>query len=112
MSFFDNETVMAPRSREHIYARAALALAAAGRSLEIAVSLDRLAPTLREHGPEALVLADERVAVAQVESRQCHREHRIPLEARVRGMRTPVRSHRSRGVGTKSAARPAPSRRW
>ena len=54
---------MAHRSQEYIYARATLALAAAARTLGIAIDLDRLAPTLR--GSEALVLADEHLAVAR-----------------------------------------------
>lgn len=55
---------MAYRSGEYIYARATLALAEAARALGIALDLDRLAPTLR--GPDALVLADEHLAVARV----------------------------------------------
>jgi AraC-like DNA-binding protein len=54
---------MAQRSREYIYARATLALAAAARELNIALDLEQLAPSLRSQ--EALVLADEHVAVAR-----------------------------------------------
>jgi len=56
---------MAQRSREYIYARATLALAAAARTLGIALDLDRLAPTLRDHGQEGLVPAEEHLAVAR-----------------------------------------------
>jgi len=56
---------VAKRSREYIYTRAALALADAARTLGIALDLDRLAPTLREHGQVELVPADEHLAVAR-----------------------------------------------
>ncbi len=54
---------MPPRNHEYIYARATLALAAAARTLGIAIDLDRLAPTLRSS--DTLVPADEHLAVAR-----------------------------------------------
>jgi len=54
---------MAHQSHEYIYARATIALAAAARSLDIAIDLDRLAPSLRDS--ETLVPADEHLAVAR-----------------------------------------------
>jgi AraC-like DNA-binding protein len=56
---------MAQPSREYIYARAALALARAARTLGIALDLDRLAPTLRDNGQMELIPADEHLAVAR-----------------------------------------------
>ena len=56
---------MAQPSREYIYARAALALARAARTLGIALDLERLAPTLRDHGQVELIPADEHLAVAR-----------------------------------------------
>jgi AraC-like DNA-binding protein len=65
VSLSDNRAAMAQPSREYIYARAALALAQAARDLGIALDLDRLAPTLRDHGPVELIPADEHLAVAR-----------------------------------------------
>lgn len=54
---------MAPPSREYLYARAALALAQAARTLGIALDLDRLAPTLRQQ--VELIPAHEHLALVR-----------------------------------------------
>lgn len=55
---------MARTGREFIYARATIAVAAAARTLGIALDLDALAPTLRQN-PQALIPADEHLAVVR-----------------------------------------------
>ena len=56
---------MAQRSREYIYARATHAVAAAAQELGIPLELDNLAPSLRDSSQEALVPADEHLAVCR-----------------------------------------------
>ena len=56
---------MADQRREFIYARATLAVASAARNLGIFVDLDCLAPSLSGNNPEALVRAEEHLAVCQ-----------------------------------------------
>jgi hypothetical protein len=93
---------MAQRSHEYIYARATLALAGAARTLGVALDLDRLAPTLRDHGQVELVPADEHLAVA----RAIYEDPRETLGIEVAQV---LPRWRSPGYGASCFARATPS---